>query len=184
MMIIAAIAGRGGLALAASFPDVSDAKYAGAIDILSELKVMIGDDAGLFRPGDTIRRSEFAAVAVRLAGIEDQLGDNTKPNFPDVSASHWAVAHINLAVANGYLVGDLEGTFRPDANLSVAEAATILVRVVGHNADALNNGGYPNGYVNTALDLGILENELTAAPRTAISRADVALCAWNSLSVK
>lgn len=47
----------------ASYNDVdADADYAGAVELLSALDIIKGDDLGNFNPDNTITRAEFAAI--------------------------------------------------------------------------------------------------------------------------
>ena len=48
-------------------------------------------------------------------------------DFPDTQ-SHWAKNYIDDLVERGYLNGYTDGTFKPDRNLSAAEAITLLSR--------------------------------------------------------
>lgn len=50
-------------------------------------------------------------------------------SFKDVKANHWAKSAIDKAVSKGYFKGYSDGTFRPDANISRAEFATLMARV-------------------------------------------------------
>ena len=49
------------------FPDVEQDKwYEAAIDVVSDLGIMIGDDEGNFRPADPLTRAEAASMIARL----------------------------------------------------------------------------------------------------------------------
>ena len=55
----------------ASFNDVAeDADYAGAVELLSALDIIVGDDLGNFNPGKTISRAEMAAIICRIKGLD------------------------------------------------------------------------------------------------------------------
>lgn len=51
--------------------------------------------------------------------------------FPDVSADHWAAAQIKELSENGVIVGYPDGTFKPDANVTRAEFATMAIKALG-----------------------------------------------------
>lgn len=169
----------------ASVPsDAQDSKYADAIEVLGALEIMVGDaESGAFRPDDTIRRSEFAKVAVTsmgLGGIAESSEHATK--YPDVVENHWANGYINVATNQGIVIGDDEGNFRPDDTITYAEAATVLVRLIGHGPAAEKKGGFPTGYVSVASQQGITKNAV-ASNDSAVTRGMVAQMTNNSLTV-
>lgn len=164
-------------------PDVADTKYVKAVDTLGELHIMVGDVDGKFRPKDNIKRSEFATIAVRLSGLEATVVAGQATKFPDVPAEHWASGYINLAVEKGYLKGDVEGTFRPDSNISFAEVATILLRFIDteKEQEAISNGGYPAGYMTVAESLGLFADLGGYNAKTPAIRGAAAIMIYNSL---
>ena len=65
LLTLVMILGIGVTSFAAVSPDAQDSKYKEAIELLGAMEIMVGDkETGAFRPDDTIRRSEFAKVAV------------------------------------------------------------------------------------------------------------------------
>ncbi len=164
--------------------DVVDSPYEESIETLSALGIMVGDDDGLFRPQDTIRRSEFAKVAVEAMGL-GSVAQSSKyqTKYPDVVENHWANGYINVATAQGIVIGDDEANFRPDDPISYAEAMTILVRIIGHEPAALAKGGFPNGYLSVGTQNGISKNAVAAANDDVV-RGMVAQMTFNTLTVK
>lgn len=115
----------------ASFTDVAeDAWYAEAVNALASLKIVNGYDGGVFKPANYISRAEFAAICARFA-----KATNGSARFSDVPASHWAYDEINTAAAYGWITGYSNGTFKPSNNISRAEAATMVNRMLGRLAD-------------------------------------------------
>ena len=68
-----------GLTSFAALPqDAIDSKYEEAIETLGALEIMVGDaETGLFRPEDSLKRSEFAKVSVELLGL-GAMAQNSK----------------------------------------------------------------------------------------------------------
>ncbi len=115
----------------ASFTDVAaDAWYAEAVNVLATLEIVNGYADGTFKPENPISRAEFAAICARFA----KTADGTV-RFSDVPASHWAYDEINTAAAYGWITGYSDGAFKPDNNISRAEAATMVNRMLGRLAD-------------------------------------------------
>ena len=109
-----------------SYSDVaSDAWYNNAVSTLSNANIIYGKPGNLFDPNAPITRAEFAAIAVRFFGGEYSGEDQ----FSDISG-HWANSEINRAYMNDLVKGYTDGTFRPDNNITRAEAMTIVNRVL------------------------------------------------------
>ena len=108
------------------FSDVSDGQWHNkAISTMAKLGIVKGRRADRFDPDASITRAEFAAICARF---------NTKPvensgSFSDISG-HWAENEIERAAAFGWISGYPDGTFRPDARITRAEAMTMINRVL------------------------------------------------------
>lgn len=164
--------------------DVVGTKYEESVELLNALNIMIGDDTGEFRLEDPIKRSEVAKIATAIAGLTDVAeSTKTQANFPDVSASHWANGYINVAQAQNFVIGDDTGKFRPDDNISYAEAVTIMMRVLGYEPAAQSSGGFPTGYLVTAGSAGLFKGGISAPTNSLASRGIVAQLAYNALTI-
>ena len=108
------------------FSDVSDGQWHNkAVSTMAKLGIVKGRRADRFDPNASITRAEFAAICARF---------NTKPvensgRFSDISG-HWAENEIERAAAFGWISGYPDGTFRPDARITRAEAMTMINRVL------------------------------------------------------
>lgn len=108
------------------FSDVSDGQWHNkAISTMAKLGIVKGRRADRFAPDASITRAEFAAICARFS---------TKPvenssSFSDISG-HWAENEIERAAAFGWISGYPDGTFRPDARITRAEAMTMINRVL------------------------------------------------------
>ena len=164
--------------------DVAGTKYEESVQLLQALKIMVGDkDTGAFRLEDSITRSEFSKMAVKAAGLDDVAqSSNEKSSFPDVVKDHWATGYINVAASQKFIIGDDVGTFRPDDKVTFAEAATILVRVLGFEPSAKANGGFPTGYLVVAGQNNLLKGGVSAGTNEPATRGMVAMMTFNSLT--
>jgi len=88
---------------------------------------LTGYPDGMFKPERNVSRAEVAAALTRALGLG---WSNTRPFYPDVPATHWASGYIQIMTAEGIMQGDVSGTFRPDAFITRAEAATLLLRML------------------------------------------------------
>lgn len=182
-------------AAVSSFSDVGDPATAVNADILRLMGVVSGTGGNRFDPNGTLTRAQFCTMAVNFL----QKGDEarryaTQTIFSDVKSTHWARAYINYAAsctveAGGegsagvrLISGVGDGRFLPDRNITMGEAATILLRALGYSGkDA--GAVWPQGYMDLGASVGLTEG-LSAGAYDSISRAQAAQLFVNALKCK
>jgi len=113
------------------YPDVQVKHWASAeIERLNDLKWLIGDNHGNFRPDDRITRAEMALVVARWLDLDLSSQEST---FNDVLTNHWASGAIAAVQKAQVMTGYAGNMFKPNEYLTRAEAVTIINR-------ALNRG--------------------------------------------
>lgn len=115
-----------------AFADVPAGMWcADAVNTLDAMGVMRGVDGTRFLPGRPITRAEFVVTAVRFAG-------ETAPAaavFSDVTEDQWFYDQVMGAAGRGWIGGYADGTFRPYAPITRAEAAAVVNRMLSRAAD-------------------------------------------------
>ena len=101
-----------------------------AVSTLSNAGIIAGYEDGSFRPNGYITRAEFATIAARFFDVTY----NGKDLFPDING-HWAKDYINQAANKGFVNGYEDGTFKPDRNITRAEAVTLVNRTLDRHPD-------------------------------------------------
>lgn len=102
----------------------SDAWYNTAVSAMTKAGIVDGYPDGTFRPDAPITRAEMAKIISLFAKL-----DKSESRFSDI-AGHWAEAYIKLAAGNGWIAGYPDGTFGPQRNITRAETATMINRVL------------------------------------------------------
>lgn len=171
-------------AFALDFPDVaSTASYAKAVDQLTSLGVVTGYDDGTFGPEKLVTRAEMTAMIVRALGAESQAESaaNTNTQFSDVTGSHWAAGYVTVGVNAKpmFIQGMGNGIFAPDANVTYAQATTMLVRMVGYEPYA-SKSVWPAGYLSYGSQTGIT-NGVSVGNDVELNRGQVATMIDNAL---
>ncbi|WBW49529.1 Rib/alpha-like domain-containing protein [Peptoniphilus equinus] len=105
---------------APNFTDTPSDWYNTAINAVVEHGLMNGYPDGSFHPNAPITRAEFAKMIQSI----DQANSGDAP-FADVE-NHWGEAAIDQAYGNDRIAGYPDGTFKPDNNITRAEAAKML----------------------------------------------------------
>lgn len=176
------------------FPDVpATHPFFQEILDLYKLNVVDGYEDGSFKPDQKLTRAEFVKIAFGAANCydcEDPVeAEKKKYNgnpFPDVSLPAWYYYCIWMAKQLGMITGYGDGLFRPDKNISRAEAVSVLLRQskaelskapVAGFSDVKPDAWYVD-YVYTALEIGLVKtvNGLIK-PDEEISRGEFAFMA-------
>ena len=154
---------------------------------LQTLGIINGYEDGTFRPDNEITRAEMAKIALNL------LPETVAPGvtginvsgaslYTDIDTSYWADSVIGIMSTFNILNGYEDGTFRPTSPVTYQEALKVIVGMLNYGDEAINSGGYPNGYIAVAKKLGITEN-IEFNPSDNASRGDIAVMVYNSLDI-
>ena len=144
----------------------------------------------------------FEAYATNSQGTTDGVvvkltttGTSPSPPVPsqafsDVSASYWGYQAISSLSSKSIISGYPNGTFKPDASITRAEFATMLVKALGLNTagttgqftDVTADDWYYNS-VNTAVYSGLVSGtgDNLFAPNALITREQMAVMVANAL---
>lgn len=144
------------------------------LQVLAVLGVMNGDPSGDLRLSSPVTRAEFSKMAITASAYRD-MGRETAgiSPFSDVSHRHWAAGYITTARNAGWLTGYLDGSFRPDQTVTLAEALTVTLKMLGYT-DADFTGTWPSGQMTLYRSLR-LDRNITASASKALTRLE---CAW------
>lgn len=137
----------------------------------SEMKknpVFVGDSSELFRPADNLNRAEFATIVLRLMKVDFDKSEI------------WYDAVMKKAKEVGFIKGDEFGNMRPNDNITLGEAITVLARFKNIGEAIGNTVGVPEkhwsrGFMQKAFIEGWLKRlENVKNPDRAIRRDEVA----------
>ena len=136
------------------FPDVSDNHiYRTEIENLAGVQVINGNPNGTFQPEEPVNRAAMLKMLYKASGRIPDLSN--VDCFPDVLKGVWFEAFVCDAEANRFVQGYSDGTFRPQNNVTRAEAIKL-----------------------TMLILDIEVPELTSINREVLKFVDISTAAW------
>lgn len=165
---------------AAAFTDVSG-DTAEAVEVLYSLGIVSGYSDGAYHPSDGLTRAQFCKLAVLAEGHGDQVtGSAYRTLFSDVSGSHWAAPYINLAYEEGLVSGYGDGTFGPDDPVTVGQAVTVALHLLGYTTEDVGPF-WPEDYMSMGEKLGLLDG-ISSDPDHALTRGEAALLLYGLLS--
>ena len=122
---------------ATTYTDVEATKwYSTSVAKVSSAGIMNDYTDGTFKPEEPATREE---AAYAIAKAYQVVTKDATSNFTDqAKISDWAEAEIAALVSGGYLNGNPDGSFRPQATLTRAEAVTMVHKIT---ADLVNVAG-------------------------------------------
>lgn len=165
-----------------AYSDIDDFNVKKAVETLSSFKIINGYEDGTFKPKNNITRAEFAKIITIAMRIENiiPIGEET---FEDVADDSWYRDYVYISKTVGIINGTSNTTFEPDANITYEQAVKMIVAALGYNQEAQESGGYPEGYIIVASNLGITDNMNFENTKFA-TRENVALMVYKALNLK
>ena len=172
---------------AKDYADADDITYVEAVDVLSAIGVLEGDDNG-FRPTDTLKRSEAAKIIAALnltPKTAAALSADTAP-FADVPVNHWAAGYIAEGVDTGYIAGVGDNKFNPDGQLTGYAYLKMLLVCLGYDAviEELTGANWTVNVLKLAKKADLLKGNDDFLGTKAVTREEAALYALNALQAK
>ena len=137
-----------GTSSATRFSDASDDWFSKAVNYVVAKGLISGYPDGTFKPNESITRAEFAQM---ISGyVKNEKKSTTE--FQDVK-DHWAKDAIDKLYGNKNVSGYPDGSFKPNAKITRAEAVTILNSVFDRNTSALSLNNVNKSALNKFSDV-------------------------------
>lgn len=125
-----------------NFSDIAGHWAADSIRAAATLGIAKGYADGTFHPAAKVTRAEFAVMLMRALPSGDQtVSDTTLPFADQASIGNWAKADIATAYKLGWIKGDANGTFRPNASITRAEMAVMISNALASSATKQQTAG-------------------------------------------
>lgn len=159
------------------------------VEIMAARHIAGGVSENLFAPDGQVTRAEFVALLIRTLGIAETKP--ATPSFKDVAAADWYYGAVETARAAGLVGGYPDGTFRPEANITREEIASMVHRallyagkkpavagrveaILARFADAASIGSWARESVAVAVSENILRGRTANAvvPKGNATRAE------------
>jgi len=98
-----------------------------AIEVMAAKGAIEGRGGGVFDPGSSVTRAEFAKMLVKALDLESAKATT---NFADVKSTDWFAPYVASAVKHGIIQGRSAQIFDPHAKITRAEMATMIARAL------------------------------------------------------
>lgn len=113
----------------ATFSDVTNHWSRDDVQDLASRLIVQGSGDAVFAPDRSITRAEFTAVLLRGLGLHSPISAEAA-SFTDVKTGSWYEDEVQTAVSYGLISGYADDSFRPNSEISRAEALTIVSRAM------------------------------------------------------
>lgn len=154
-----------------------------ALETIQALGIMTGNENGDLDLSSAVTRAEFVKMMTAASVYKDSVGDGYGSSlFQDVKSDHWASGYIKLAVEQEWVTGYVDGTFRPDDTITLEEACTALLRLLGYGSDSLS-GSYPTAQLSKARAVGLLD-DLSVSQGETLTRQDCVTLFYDLLTAE
>ena len=151
-----------------------------ALETIRTLGIMKGDEDGNLNLSANVTRAEFVTMMVSASAYKDSIGSGSGVSlFQDVKSSHWASEYIKLALEQGWVSGYVDGTFRPNNQITLEEACTALLKMLGYDSASLA-GSFPSAQLSKASAIGLLD-DLNLSQGDVLTRNDCVRLFYNLL---
>lgn len=129
-----------------------------------------------------LTRGQLAKLLVGFSAYRESAASqgSTGKLFTDVDSTNEYAPYIRIAVQQGWLSGYTDGSFRPDNGVTLEEACTAALKLLGYDVTTLS-GSFPAAQLNKASALG-LRAGLSAVQGQGLTLEDGAMLLYNALT--
>ena len=168
--------------------DEVNPQYEEAVNVLVGMGVIVGRGNMEIQPKGNVERSEVATMVYRvMSGDPDGSQVSIYEDygyFDDVKETNWFAGYVNYAANSDWVVGKGDNLFDPDGYVTGYEMITILLRLIGYDAnDEISGSEWKITAARLAKDAGILGEFNEAGLGQALTREQVAYLLFNAITV-
>lgn len=170
----------------AALADKDEIENIDAVALLVDLGIIEGKpgtDGNVFDPTGAVDRATMAKFVTMLSlkNADPSAFENTNTGLTDIDNS-WAKGYIAYSFSQGIIAGDGLGNFNPTKQVSLVEAAKMLLVALGYDAD--KEGLVGADWALNTIALGTKANLFTGiglAATDVLDRDTAALLIYNTL---
>ena len=163
---------------------VLPASAAGNANTAVQLSVTLGamDSSQTAALNAVVTRGALARMLVSYSTYRESVGSQGTVGtlFSDLPGSSAWAPYVRIAVQNGWMNGYTDGTFRPNNAVTLEEACTAVLKLMGYKMTDLS-GSFPDAQLNKASEIG-LRDQIDRSRGEALNYEECALLFYNALT--
>ncbi len=131
-----------------------------------------------------LTRGQLAQLLVSFSAYRSAVDaqGSTGTLFTDVDGNAAQAPYIRIAVQQGWMTGYSDGSFRPDNSVTLEEACSAVLNLLGYDVTTLS-GSFPVAQLNQASTLGLREG-VAAQQGQALTIEEGAVLLYNALTAQ
>ena len=151
-----------------------------AVQTATALGGLTAEQAGSL--GAPLTRGQAARLLTAFSAYRDTTTAQGRTGrlYSDVDSDSPYAVYIRTAVQNGWMTGYSDGSFRPDNTVTLEEACTMALRLLGYDVAKLG-GTFPTAQLSKASALG-LRNEINARQGETLTLEQGTVLFYNALT--
>ena len=151
-----------------------------AVQTATALGGLTAEQAGSL--GAPLTRGQAARLLTAFSAYRDTTTAQGRTGrlYSDVDSDSSYAVYIRTAVQNGWMTGYSDGSFRPDNTVTLEEACTMALRLLGYDVAKLG-GTFPTAQLSKASALG-LRNEINARQGETLTLEQGTMLFYNALT--
>ena len=140
------------------------------------------DNAQTTQLNAPVTRGAFARMLTAFSNYRDSVSAQGTVGtlFADVPSDSANSPYVRIAVQNGWMNGYTDGSFRPDNAVTLEEACTAVLKLLGYKMTELS-GAFPQAQLNKASQLGLRTN-LNCGQGQPMNYQDCSVLLYNALT--
>lgn len=140
------------------------------------------DNAQTTQLNAPVTRGAFARMLTAFSNYRDSASAQGTVGtlFADVPSDSANAPYVRIAVQNGWMNGYTDGSFRPDNAVTLEEACTAVLKLLGYKMTELS-GAFPQAQLNKASQLGLRTN-LNCGQGQPMNYQDCSVLLYNALT--
>ena len=129
-----------------------------------------------------VTRGTLAKMLVAFSAYRESVGrqGNLGTLYRDVPGSSAYAPYVRIAVQQGWMNGYTDGTFRPENAVTLEEACTAVLKLLGYKMTDLT-GAFPDAQLNKAQEIG-LRSQLAVSQGQTMNYEACAILLYNALT--
>ena len=134
--------------------------------------------------GGSLTRGQAARLLTAFSAYRDisSMQGRTGKLYTDVDSDSPYAVYVRTAVQHGWMTGYADGSFRPDAPVTLEEGCTMALRLLGYDVAKLE-GTFPSAQLNKASALG-LRNDISARQGEYLTLEQGTVLFYNALTAQ
>ena len=129
-----------------------------------------------------VTRGTLAKMLVAFSAYRESVGRQGSLGtlYRDVPGSSAYAPYVRIAVQQGWMNGYTDGTFRPENAVTLEEACTAVLKLLGYKMTDLT-GAFPDAQLNKAQEIG-LRSQLAVSQGQTMNYEACAILLYNALT--